>query len=87
MITIDEAWDLINSLNEEAHQEAWDRWMKADDEDSDELREEASDYQRECFWALLDEQVSNDDMDAIWGYCNADVDFRDQFEAYYGEIQ
>ena len=88
MITVDEAWDLINRLNEEAHGLAWDLWIKADEaeEDNDILAEEASDAQREYFWDILDEEVSEEDMEAIWHYCNTDPEFRDQFEAFYGEI-
>jgi hypothetical protein len=89
MITIDQAWNIVNELNERAHSLSWEYWIKADDaeEDQDSLYEEASDRQREYFWELLDEVVDDDDMEAIWHYCDTDADFRSDFESFYGEIQ
>ena len=59
MNTLDETFDLIEALNEEAHGMAWDTWIEADElEDSDDeddwskaegKREEASDEQAGYF--------------------------------------
>ena len=41
MKTLDEVWALAESLNEEAHSDAWDSWIAADMlEDSDEEEDE-----------------------------------------------
>lgn len=91
--TLDEVWGLIESLNEEAHSDAWDSWIAADEmEESDEddadvtaeqLREEASEeqagYFRQGFWAL-----SEQDQTAIKHWFKEDESFRDQFRSWFG---
>jgi len=93
MKTLAEAWELIDSLNEEAHSNAWDSWVAADemeesdDEDSEEtaeqLREEASNeqagYFRESYWELAEE-----DREAIKHWLKADESFKDQFITWFG---
>ena len=95
MKTLEEIWELVESLNEEAHAEAWDSWVAADElEDSDEeenengltaeeLRENASDeqagYFRQSYWAL-----SADDQDAIIHWLKEDESFKDQFSSWFG---
>lgn len=88
-MTIDEAWDLINALNDDAHGYAWDLWIESDEaedeEEAETLREDASLAQQEYFRDLfddLDEEVRLD----IEAYCMTDEDFKDQFECYYGEF-
>jgi hypothetical protein len=93
MKTLDEIWALAESLNEDAHSEAWDSWIAADEmEDSDEdedgttaeqLREEASDeqagYFRDSYWDLGEE-----DQVAIKHWLKEDESFRDQFSTWFG---
>lgn len=93
MKTLDEAYELAEALNEEAHSDAWDSWIAADemeeseDEDSDvtaeELREQASDeqagYFRQGFWALDEE-----DQEAIEHWLVEDKSFREQFRDWFG---
>lgn len=92
MKTLEEVWDIIESLNEDAHSDAWDSWIAADemeesDEDSDvtaeQLREEASDeqagYFRQGYWAL-----SEEDQEAIRHWLKDDEIFKDQFSSWFG---
>ena len=93
MKTLDEVWALAESLNEEAHSDAWDSWIAADemeeseeDEDgssAEQLREEASDeqagYFRQGYWAL-----SEQDREAIEYWLKKDESFRDQFSTWFG---
>ena len=66
MKTLEECYDIIVALNEEAHSMAWDTWIEADrlsdeSEDDDgwiraeELREQASLEQQEYFVDLFEE--------------------------------
>ena len=85
MISIDEAWDIMEATNDEAHSDAWDLWIEADEADDESLREDASDAQREYFIDIfnnLDEEIKQ----AIFHYARTDEQFKDQFECYYGEI-
>jgi len=93
MKTLDEVWALAESLNEEAHSDAWDSWIAADemeeseeDEDgtsAEQLREEASDeqagYFRQGYWAL-----SEQDQEAIEHWLKEDESFRDEFSSWFG---
>ena len=93
MKTLEEVWSLAESLNEEAHSDAWDSWIAADemeeseeDEDgtsAEQLREEASDeqagYFRQGYWAL-----SEQDQEAIEYWLKKDESFRDQFSTWFG---
>ena len=95
MKTLEEIWELVESLNEEAHSDAWDSWIAADiledsDEEEDEngataeqLREEASDeqaeYFRDSYWSLSDE-----DQEAIKHWLKEDESFKDQFSSWFG---
>jgi len=93
MKTLDEVYQLVETLNEEAHSDAWDSWIAADEmeesdeEDSDvtaeQLREEASDeqagYFRQGFWALSEEY-----QEAIEYWLKQDQSFRDQFRDWFG---
>ena len=94
MIDIDEAYNIIVGLNEEAHNRAWDTWTEADDlDDSDdeadwetaeELREQASEEQAGYFREEF-EQLEDDIKDAILHYVDTDQNFRDEFVVWYGE--
>jgi len=93
MKTLNEVWALAESLNEEAHSDAWDSWIAADemeeseeDEDgtsAEQLREEASDeqagYFRDYYWDL-----NAEDQTAIKHWLKEDESFRDQFSTWFG---
>lgn len=91
MKTLDEVIELVEGMNDSAHQDAWDTWISADeasdegdDELAEELREEASEAQadsfRELYWDL-----DSDDQAAIRHWLEQDSDFREQFAVYFGE--
>ena len=93
MKTLEEILELVESLNEEAHSDAWDSWVAAElmedsDEDDDgsaaeQLREEASveqaGYFRQGYWAS-----SEDDQEAIKHWLKEDESFKDQFSSWFG---
>jgi hypothetical protein len=93
MKTLAEIWELINSINDEAHSNAYDSWEEADemeesdDEDSEEiaeqLREQASNeqagYFREMYWLLLEEY-----REAIRYWLKEDESFKDEFSSWFG---
>jgi hypothetical protein len=94
MKTLTEVYDLIETMNEEAHQEAYDSWaaadelMESDDEDdwetAEEMREDASSeqagYFREAYWDL-----DKEDQEAIKHWLKEDPDFREEFVVWFGE--
>ena len=88
--TLDEVYDLIESLNNDAHSDSWDSWIAADDEDdyetAEEMREDASDeqaeYFREYFWEL-----SEEDIESVRHWLEKDEDFREQFETWFGRFE
>lgn len=94
MLTLQETIDLVETLNEEAHQQSWDTWVEADalmdseEEDdweaAEELREDASaeqaSYFRDEYYSLSEEQKNS-----IGHWIAEDEDFREQFMAYFGE--
>jgi hypothetical protein len=93
-MNIEDAWDLIEQLNGDAHDEAWDTWARADaledseDEDdwaeAEEVREQASLEQAEYFrdfWYDL----SEDEQDLIKHFLKENADFNEQFMVYFGE--
>ncbi len=95
MKTLDEVKSLIENLNEEAHEGAWDSWVAADElenhgEDDDdliraeEMREEASDEQAGYFRDGFDD-LDESDRAAVIHWLGIDDDFKDQFKAYFGE--
>jgi hypothetical protein len=93
MKTLDEAFELIEALNEEAHGMAWDTWIEADElEDSDNeddwdkaegKREEASDEQAGYFRDEFD-GLEDEDRRAVEHWLTADESFREQFRDWYG---
>ena len=94
MKTLEEAWNLIESLNEEAHGLAWDIWVAADelneseDEDdwttAEEMREEASIEQAGYFRDLYYD-LDEEDQEAIKVYLKEDDSFREEFSMWFGE--
>ena len=96
MITRDQAYDVIQEINELAHDRSWDTWTDADaladsdnEEDWDaaeEMRETASEEQAGYFreeFENLDEHTRT----AVLHYVNTDQDFHDEFVSWYGEDQ
>lgn len=94
MITRDEAYEIIQNLNEEAHNRAWDTWTEADEladsdneedwETAEELRETASAEQCSYFREAYDE-LDEDSQSAVQHYVDSDQDFREEFVTWYGE--
>jgi len=94
MRTIEEAWNIIEELNDEAHNQAWNTWAQADElmesENEDDwdtaetVREDASFEQAEYFrdgWFDL----SDEDQQLVEHWLEHDEDFREQFSTYFGE--
>lgn len=94
MITLEDAWDLITRMNEDAHDQAWDTWTAAesladsDEEDdwsaAEEMREDASieqaGYFRDAYFEL-----DTEEQQALWHWAREDQDFHEQFESWFGE--
>lgn len=94
MITRDQAYDIIQDINELAHGESWDTWAEADrlsdsDEEEDweaaeEMREAASAEQAEYFREEF-HNLDEDTQAAILHYVDTDEEFRNEFVSWYGE--
>ena len=94
MISIDEAYNIIQEINDNAHQRSWDTWEEADnlmesDDDADwetaeELREQASLEQASYFREEFDE-LDEETRDAILHYVDNDAAFKEEFSMWYGE--
>jgi hypothetical protein len=93
MKTLEEAYAIIEGLNEEAHGMAWDTWIEADElADSDEeddwdlaegKREEASEEQAGYFRSEFS-SISDEDRKAIEHWLTADDSFKEEFRDWYG---
>lgn len=87
MMTRNEAYDLISTLNETAHEQAWESWIAADEEEdyeaSEELREDAS-YEQAGYFRESFENLSEEEKEAILHYVKTDEDFADEFRCWYG---
>ena len=91
MLTFDETYDLAQSINEEAHDFAYDTWMSAEeaehegaDEEAEELRDQASAEQAEHFRDLY--RVLDDNQQAaVQHWLEKNADFRDEFSVWFGE--
>lgn len=81
MITIDEAYDIINDINDRAHDLAWDSWEEAGDDEY--LREEASDEQAAHFNDMFNE-LSEDQRQSIYHYAEIDESFAMDFNCWNG---
>ena len=88
MITKEEAYRIINGMNDDAHAYAYDEWVKADemedDEDAEDQRCKASELQQEFFIEMFD-QLDPKTQNAIFHYRDTDESFKMDFEAWYGE--
>lgn len=90
MRTLEQAQDIVERLNDDAHNQAWDSWTAADEEDdqeaAEEMREDASAEQAEYFrdgWYELD----LDDQELVQYWLDNNTDFREQFVVYFGESE
>lgn len=93
MKTLTEAFELIEYLNEQAHDEAYDSWAAADelmdsaDEDdwetAEEMREDASLEQSEYFRENV-EAADAEERELIEYWLENDDDFRETFRDWYG---
>lgn len=92
MKTIEEAYSLIESMNNEAYDLAYDSWKEADDMDEagedwdkvEEQREIASEEQQSYFrdeWEYLEEE----DQKLIMYYYEKDIAFKEQFDDWFGD--
>ena len=81
MRTKDEVYNIICELNEDAHSEAYDSWTKADEEDSEELREEASETQAWHFRDMLEQYPGL--LEEAKHYAQQDDEFNMDWEAWY----
>lgn len=90
MKTLEQTLSLIEDLNEQAHQEAWDYWQDADAEEdeeiAEELREDASMLQATCFRESY-YHLDQTDRDSVLHWLKADGDFADQFRDWFGHDQ
>ena len=94
MKTLDDVYDLAQSLNEEAHALAWDTWIAADElEDSEDeedwtaaesMREEASLEQSGHFRDLYND-LDAADQQAIKHWLTEDESFKEEFSIWFGE--
>ena len=95
MKTLEETLSIVESLNENAHNDAWDSWVHAEElansaedddeiEEAEDLRDEASAEQASYFRHYFDE-LSNEDKTAVEHWIKADADFRDQFSSWFGQ--
>ena len=88
MITLQEAWDIIERLNDDAHSYAYESWVYADelDEESGDAEDQrvlASEEQQGYFREFYNDlPVST--RQAILAYRLSDEDFKDQFDTYHG---
>ena len=80
-------WDIIEDLNETAHDLALDTWVDSDnaidEENAEDLREKASAEQQEYFRDLYYD-LPEDQKELIRQNYMRDREFREQFETYYG---
>ena len=87
MITREEAYELIQDLNEEAHSAAYEDWAAADEcEDeleAEELREDAS-YQQSIEFREAFQTLDPASQEAILHYVKHDEDFAEEFNAWWG---
>jgi len=82
MITLNEAYEIIQSCNDNAYVSAYSVWLSSDEEEEGEqqelAREKASYIQAEYFREEY-EVLSLEVREAIMYYCQTDKDFNEQF--------
>ena len=96
MKTLEEIFDLVDTLNEDAHSQAWDSWVQADElmesedeadwEAAEDIREAASEEQAGYFRDMYYD-LDETDQTAIKHWITEDEDFKEQFAVYFGESE
>ena len=92
---LEQAYDIIESLNGIAHDRAWDLWVEADEisdsaEDDDDwsraedMREEAS-LEQALFFREEYSYLSSEDQALIVKCLSLSEDFKEDFKTYFGE--
>lgn len=90
MINLTETYDIVQRMNEEAHNRSWNYWIQAEEEDdyevSEILREDASEIQSSWF---RDEykNLTLEERSAIIYWVRHDKDFHDEFKDFFGHQQ
>jgi hypothetical protein len=93
MITLEEAYSIIENLNEDAHTDSWDTWAEADrledegDEDeevtAEDMREQASQEQAGYFRNYFN-NLDPEDKAAVEHWLKNDDSFKEEFSSWYG---
>jgi len=78
----EQCWDLMEDLNDQAHEETFQMWIDAGEDE--ELRESAGESQQSVFLDLIEEEVSDEQWEAFQHYYKTDEDFKIQYEGYAG---
>lgn len=96
MKTLNETIDLIEIMNDDAHGQAWDTWVHAeeleeseDEEDwetAEDVRQAASEEQAGYFRDMYYD-LEPQDQEAIKHWIDQDTDLREQFAVYFGESE
>ena len=88
MKTLEQTLSLIQDLNEQSHNDAWDYWIEADNEEDEEaaedLRELASDVQAGCLYERLYD-LNDEDFDNILYWIKNNNDVREQLQDWLKE--
>ena len=88
MKTLEQTLSLIQDLNEQSHNDAWDYWIEADneqDEDAaEDLRELASDVQAGCLYERLYD-LNDEDFDSILYWIKNNNDVKEQLQDWLKE--
>lgn len=96
MKTLEETFNLIETLNDDAHSQAWDTWVYADEleesedeadwEIAEDTRQSASEEQAGYFRDMYYE-LDEEDQEAVKHWITQDSDFKEQFAVYFGESE
>ena len=88
MKTLEQTLSLIQDLNEQSHNDAWDYWIEADNEEDEEaaedLRELASDVQAGCLYERLYD-LNDEDFDSILYWIKNNNDVKEQLQDWLKE--
>ena len=88
MKTLEQTLNLIQDLNEQSHNDAWDYWIEADNEEDEEaaedLRELASDVQAGCLYERLYD-LNDEDFDSILYWIKNNNDVKEQLQDWLKE--
>jgi len=93
MLTLEQVQDIVENINEQAHQEVWDSWVLADtlaDSDLEEDRDRAEDQrdlasrQQSEWFRDLYYDLGIAEHEAIRFWIQSNDDFREQFQTWFG---